>query len=236
VSHYSDDLSDVLRELHSFILSEESLETTLKRVVELSARVVPNSEAGVLLMEGGRPASTAVTSDLVEQLDSKQRELDDGPCLTALRTGEVVHIEDMASEERWPEFARTALDKGVKSMLCFPLAVREETLGALNLFSSADDFSTESFDLGSMFAAQSAVSIHNSQLYVNSVKLTEQLNEALASRAVIDQAKGILMEREGLDADSAFEMLRRASQNLNLKVRDIAVQIVDQTHAQGSSN
>jgi GAF domain-containing protein len=232
VNQYSDGLSEVLLELSSFILSEENLSTTLQRVVELSTRIVTDSEAGVLLMENGRPSSTAVSSDLVNELDDMQRQLGDGPCLTAIRGGDVVKAPDMTDEQRWPEFAKAALDRGVQSMTCFPLVVRDSSLGALNFFSASKDaFQNERFEIGGMFAAQAAVSIHNSQLYLNSVKLAEQLKEALESRAVIDQAKGILMEREGLDPDAAFGMLRSASQNLNLKLRDIAHQIVDQRSA-----
>jgi GAF domain-containing protein len=235
MSNYNDDLSDVLLELSSFILSEENLSTTLQRVVELSTRIAPDSEAGVLLIENGHLTSTAVSAPMVEELDDLQRQLGDGPCMTSIRTAEVVRAPDMSEEKRWPEFARGALNLGVHSMVCFPLVVKDAALGALNFFSTKKDaFVKERFDVGAMFAAQAAVSIHNSQLYLNSVKLTVQLQEALESRAVIDQAKGILMEREGLDADAAFSMLRSASQNLNVKVRDIAHQIVDGSSADGS--
>jgi GAF domain-containing protein len=227
VNDYVDEFPTVLRELSSLILSEENLQTTLQRVVELSAQVVPGSAAGVLLTEDGRTYSTAVTSDVATDLHAIQQEIGDGPCLTAMRTRKVIHIADMTEETRWPEFTTAALDRGIKAMLCFPLVVRNESLGALNLFSEHNStFVEEVFDVGAMFAAQASVSIHNSQLYLSSVKLTDQLKEALESRAVIDQAKGILMEREGLSPDAAFEMLRKASQNLNVKVRDIAAQIV----------
>jgi AmiR/NasT family two-component response regulator len=115
--------------------------------------------------------------------------------------------------------------------------VNGESEGSLNLYcSTTDGFDAHDQENAQMFADQAAVALHNTLLYVKSVKLAEQLQEALGSRAIIDQAKGVLMERERVGADEAFAMLRDASQRLNIKVRDIAQKIVDRSQPNGEKS
>ena len=233
----SDEASKVLYELSSLILSEEALQTTLKRVVDLTGRVLPTANAGVTLLQKGKLLTTATTARLVDTVDEIQYRLGEGPCLQAMDTHQVVEAPDLDTDDRWPTFKDQAAAHGVHGALAFPLEVAGESLGGLNIyFAKVGAFDAARMGLARMFAQQAAISIYNSRLFSDSVKLGQQLEEALVSRAVIDQAKGILMERENVDPDQAFEMLRRASQELNLKVRDIAHQIVDGFKAQEDTN
>jgi GAF domain-containing protein len=224
-----EDFASAIRDLAGFLLTEEDPDTTIGRVVEIARRIVPGSEAGIVLLDGDVPTSVAATSERVVQLQDLQRTLSEGPSLDALKERAVVSVVDTGAEQRWGRFMTAAKDLGIASILCFPLVTLNEPFGVLSFFSeSSDAFDEAVFSSGAMMAAQAAVAIHNSQLYLKSVQLAAQLSEALESRAVIDQAKGILMEREGIGADAAFGLLRQASQNVNVKVRDIAQQMVDQ--------
>jgi GAF domain-containing protein len=224
---YSRELSEVLTDLSRLILSEEIIETTMQRVATLASRAIPQAQAGVTLVEKGWPSTAAATSDLVRDLDEKQYETGEGPCLEAIKTHTRVHALDMSAEERWPGFVNRARELGVVAAMGIPLMVGDESEGCLNLYFTTDAFDERDLDNAKMFAQQAAVALHNSMLYEKSVKLAAQLQEALGSRAVIDQAKGVLMERERIGADQAFDLLREASQKLNIKVRDIAQKIVD---------
>ena len=227
---YGDGLNSALAELSGLILSEENLDKTLQRVASLASRVTPRAAAGVTLIEGKRFRTAASTQELVDQIDAVQYETGEGPCMYAMEIKQVVHIQSVAEDDRWEPHRKAALARGVSSVLGVPLLAREQVLGCLNLYCiDGKGFEDVEIESAEMFAHQAGVALHNSQLYLTSVRLAEQLQEALGSRAVIDQAKGILMERERVGADEAFEMLRQASQNLNIKVREIAQKLVDET-------
>jgi len=155
-----------------------------------------------------------------QRLDELQAELGDGPCLTAVWERETVHIPDMATEDRWPRFAAAATEAGVGAMLCFQLFVHGDNLGALNLYApTAHAFTDESQAIGLVvFAAHAAVALAAAQH-------EQHLHTALAHRDIIGQAKGIVMERFHLDADQAFNLLSRLSQEENTKLHDVAGKI-----------
>lgn len=150
-----------------------------------------------------------------------QYEVDQGPCLDAIRHLEVFECGRLDREERWPAFSKRACaETGVTSMVAFRLFVDEDTMGALNLYSkAADAFDDESREIGAVFAAHAAVALA-------SARKEEQLEAALSSRDVIGQAKGLLMAREDITSEEAFAVLRKASQRLNVKLRDIADGVV----------
>ena len=151
------------------------------------------------------------------------RDLDAGPCLEAYRTGTPIRIQSMSEDARWPAFGQAALSRGIRSSLSLPLIVRGERLGALNLYSrSLAGFDDADEELGSLFAAQAAVAVANAQLYWSTYDLTLQLRAALVTRDLIGQAKGILMTRRGVTSDEAFDLLRVASQRLNIKLKEVA--------------
>jgi GAF domain-containing protein len=217
-----------LADLFSMLLAEENLDTTLRRVADLAVRTIPNCDAvGTTMLDNGGAHTQAATGGLVYEVDNYQYEIDEGPCLHAAMEQVIVEIPVMSEETRWPRFARHTAERGLQSSLSLPLSVRGEPLGALNLYSHTE----RAFDDGDretavMFAVQAAVALANSQTYEASVRLARQLEEALHSQPVIEQAKGILMGREGCDADQAFELLKTESQRSHRKLRDVAADIV----------
>jgi len=229
VTEPADGLYDAIADLSRILLAEESVETTLQRVADLATRTVPNcAGVGITVLERGRTETRAATSGIVFEVDSYQYEIDEGPCLTAVRDGQPHAVPDMTGPEAWPRWAKYTAARKFLSSLSLPMTVRDETLGALNLYANTPHaFGSAEHETASMFAAQAAVALANVRTYVASVELGRQLQEALVSRAVIEQAKGILMVRHQCDDDTAFETLRERSQRANRKLREIAREIVE---------
>lgn len=228
MSQYPDELWRSVADLSGLLLSEEDQETTLRRVADLAVRSIPDCDAvGVTLFRGGKATTRAATGGLAYEIDHFQYDIGEGPCLSAIHDQQMIEIEDMATEVRWPRFCRHAAERGTRSSLSFPLLVRGEALGALNLYARrAAAFSAADHDTGAMFATQAAVVVANSQTYGASVRLAAHLREALDSRAVIDQAMGILIARNGYSQDLAFAALRVTSQSENRKLHHVAQEIV----------
>ena len=195
---------------------------TLDAVTAAAVGAVPGAEhASISLVVRGKTVeSRAATDPLAERMDARQTELGQGPCLDAVWEQESVHIPNMAAESRWPRFTAAAVEAGIGAMLCFQLFVADAKLGALNLYASrAGAFDEEARFTGLMFATHAAVAI-------TGARQEETLSAALAHRDIIGQAKGIVMERFHLDAPRAFALLTRLSQTENIKLRDIATQLV----------
>ncbi len=195
---------------------------TLDAVTAAAVGAVPGAEhASISLVVRGKTVeSRAATDPLAERMDARQTELGQGPCLDAVWEQESVHIPDMAAESRWPRFTAAAVEAGIGAMLCFQLFVADAKLGALSLYASrAGAFDEEARFTGLMFATHAAVAI-------TGARQEETLSAALAHRDIIGQAKGIVMERFHLDAPRAFALLTRLSQTENIKLRDIATQLV----------
>jgi GAF domain-containing protein len=229
MADYPDRLTAGIAELSRLLVNEESLDDTLHRVAELACRNIEGADvAGVTLVRDGEPTTAVFTDPASPEIDSAQYETGVGPCLDAWRDQRVHRIDSTAEDERWPHFSQAAVEHGVQSTISFPLAVRSNGIGALNLYSKQRAaFSDEDEETGTLFAQQASVALANAQLYDSAYRLTQQLQEALTSRAVIDQAKGILMAQRGVGADEAFDILRTASQGQNRKLRDLAQELVD---------
>jgi GAF domain-containing protein len=150
-----------------------------------------------------------------------QEQFNEGPCLDAAVKDLVVRTEDFQTESRWPQYSRGVCDLGVRSSISFKLYTGERTAGALNVFSrSPHTFDADAEVIGSILAAHAAAAILAS-------RDSQQLQAALLSRDLIGQAKGILMERFTIDAIGAFEMLRKLSQQMNVRLAEIAQRVVD---------
>jgi GAF domain-containing protein len=207
------------------LLQEEhrDLEGTLQAVTASAVHVVPHvDECGISYVIGRRRVvPRAATADLPRLVDELQERVGQGPCLDAVWEHEVVRVDDVAGEDRWPDFAREAAALGAGSMLCFRLFVQGDRLGALNLYARTPHaLDEESEDVGRVLAAHAAVAIAGAEH-------EQDLRTALGSRDVIGQAKGILMERHRLTADQAFGVLARVSQELNRKLVDVAREVTD---------
>jgi GAF domain-containing protein len=229
MAEYPDHLSEGIAELSRLLVNEEAVDDTLQRVADLACRNLGGADvAGVTLLRDGKPTTAVYTDPTSPEVDSAQYETGVGPCLDAFRHQQVFRIESTTEDETWPEFSKACAEHGIMSTLSLPLGVRGNGIGALNLYSKKPEaFSEDDEQVGLMFAAQASVALANAQLYNSAYRLTQQLQEALISRAVIDQAKGILMARHGTGADEAFNVLRTTSQSENRKLRDLAQEMVD---------
>jgi GAF domain-containing protein len=225
------DVQRSLAELVGLLPAGETFEETLQRIVGLACQTVGACESAsvTMLANGDGPRTVVYTDDFSLQLDKLQYANDAGPCLEAARRGDApVEVRSMGTETRWGAYPQEAFALGARSSYSIPLAVGGRPTGALNLYARQDAaFTEESRATGLLFGAQAAVAIANAQVYDASRRLVEQMEEAMRSRAVIEQAKGILMAERGCDADTAFDLLRTASQRENVKLRDIAHRLVD---------
>ena len=222
-------MARVFAETARSMANEAGVHRTLERICQLAVATIPGCQyASVTLVAGRRVTAEGATDELAVAVDRIQYEAGEGPCLNAIDTHEVFQSNDLRTEERWPAFAqRAAAETGVRSMLCFRLFKRENTMGALNLFSKstgAFEGDEEAHEYGAVFAAHAAVALAGAQDRAN-------LDDALKTREVIGQAMGLLAGREGVSMDQASAMLRNGSQRLNIKLRDVAQQIVDRNTA-----
>ncbi|HEX2063175.1 MAG TPA: GAF and ANTAR domain-containing protein [Acidimicrobiales bacterium] len=235
MSDNSDALYESLAAMSRFFVGETTLKEALDRVADLACRAVPGADAvGITMMVDGRPRTTVFTDETAPKADSAQYETGRGPCLEAFRTQQVCRIDSLENDDRWPEFAEAAAAHGVRSTLSLPLVADRGSVGALNIYSRSEAAFTEDEErLGATFAAQASIVLANVQAYWEAYQLGENLAQAMKSRAAIEQAKGIIMATRGCDAEEAFQILVRASQRENRKLRDIAHQIVASTKQRG---
>jgi hypothetical protein len=215
-----DVMSRVARELQE---QHADVEGTLRAIAAGAVHTVPGAEeCGIsYVVARARVESRAWTSELPRSVDLLQNQIAEGPCLDAVWDQEIVRVDDVRGDDRWPAFTTRAADLGVGSMLCFQLFVERDRLGALNLYAaSAGAFDSESEDTGLVFASHAAVALAGAEHEHN-------LRAAMTNRDHIGQAKGILMERYKLTADQAFGVLARVSQELNRKLGDVAREVSD---------
>ena len=208
--------------------ANEALRDTLTRIAHATVRSVNADMAALTLLDmSGRPATVAFTDDAAPELDQAQYDSGRGPCLEAARTGTLVRVDSVDTERRWPEFATAARQLGISCGMSLPLAVDGEGIGALNLYARTPNaFNMSAEDFGQAFATEAALAIGMGVAYWEKATLAEQLQEAMDSRAQIEQAKGIIMASTGCSADEAFTMLREQSQAENVKLRDLAAALV----------
>ncbi|MEA2485494.1 MAG: hypothetical protein QOD46_605 [Actinomycetota bacterium] len=223
-----------LAALHGALLEDESLEAALERVAAISLRTLPGCDgAGVSLVEREKVTTAAATDETVKAVDSEQYRTGEGPCLEAIRKGTPFIVESMVEDDRWPEFGPRAASNGILSSLSMPLQLQDRTLGALNLYSrKLSGFSTEDEETATLFAREASVALANAHAFDQVRAAANQLEEGLKSSRMIGLAMGILVEREHCTEDEAFDMLRVISQNTNIKLRDVAQQLLDATKGQ----
>jgi len=217
-----DDLATRFGEVARTLQSEPDTDAMLDRLVAAAVSLVPGAEDGSISTVTGRTQVTSQhpSSGLPARIDAIQTEAGQGPCLDAAYVHQTVRVPDLRREERWPRFSPRAADAGAASMLCFQLYVEDDDLGALNLYSREPDaFGDESERIGLLFASHAAVA------FADARKL-DQLHRAVATRDLIGQAKGMLMERYTIGEDQAFLVLTRASQGSERKLRDVAEELV----------
>lgn len=218
-----------LEQLTGLLLDEAPLEALLTQLLELTSRAISSSVAVSVTVVGddGEYVTAASTSDDALAADAAQYELGQGPCVDSLRSGQVNHLR-ITEVERWATFRERALQLGFGSVLSVPLLSGEVAIGALNIFAADSDLLTEDdVLLARRIAAPAAATLANARAYRQATRLAGQLEIALANRSVIERAKGVLMATQKCSEDEAFGLMRLASQQRNIKVVDIAGQILD---------
>lgn len=219
-----------IAELARIDFARNSMQEILGQIAQLArAALTPDGEVSVTLL--GPTANTAAwTGPMAVELDRCQYESGKGPCVDAAAAGENLLISDIAVEQRWPLFGEAARDAGVASMLSLTLPVQDGITGALNVYSwKAGGFDETALELGRTFASYAAVAVGNAHLYNDASTQARQMREAMEHRAVIEQAKGIVMRDRRCTAEEAFDVLRELSNTTNRKMRDVAALLVAET-------
>lgn len=231
--------AEALGALTGFLISDSSVGDTLQRVVDIAARGVPPAAfVGITMLDDHEEVTTAVYSDVESpEIDERQYDTGRGPCLDAWRTRTVVRVDDTAGEgmDRYPEFARTCLDHGISSTYSVPLVAGDSSFGAMNLYArSPRAFTVDHESLMSDLGTAASIVLANAVAFWGAYDPGQVLEEAMQSRAVIEQAKGMLMARSAdLTADDAFDLLLRASRRENVKLREMALRIVERRPMSG---
>jgi GAF domain-containing protein len=230
-----DEVTDALAGLAGVLNEEAELGRVLQSVVDQAVRVIPGSDMvsiSVLPADSSQAVTQTQTlassSDRVVEIDAQQYAAGNGPCLEAARTGRIVRVDMEQALRRWPRFARDAQRAGVASYLSAPLSIDKRFAGSLNLYGEqVDSFGSIDEALVRLYTMAAAEAIANARRYAQARAEADNLRRALDSRAVIDQAIGVLMVQRGIGPQQAFDELSRTSQNTNTKLRDVAAQIID---------
>ena len=223
----SENAAQALEQLGRLALREHSMKSILQAVVDLAKTVLPGDpEASITLLVNDKPTTAVFTGQLALECDESQYGHGYGPCLHTASTGELTEIANMQAETRWRDYVQRAAARGALSSLSVPLPISEGVLGALNIYArEVNAFDEDSRSAAVRFAPYAGVAVANMYAYQDARNLADNLQKALDSRAIIDQAKGILMERHKVTAEQAFEVLVRISMQTNRKLRDIADQL-----------
>ena len=222
-----------MRELSRVVLVDRTLSEVLTDVTAIAARGIPGAEAtSITLLRADKAFTVAHFGDMALAADELQYEHGYGPCMDAGRGGVLLRVDDMRTEQRWPDYvAHVLTSTPVLSSLSIPLPYQGSSIGALNNYSTKPGAfaSPESLRAGTDVAEVIAVAVANADAHAQLFDQATNMRVAMESRAVIEQAKGVLMAQRHVDADQAFEILREASQRYNRKLRDIAFGIVEST-------
>jgi len=217
-------IAELVRDMHKLSSAEDNINTLIGSISSGAVNHVPGAQfAGVLLVKKKNDfESLGITDPVVEQLDQIQKQVGEGPCLEAAWEQPTVWMNNFLEEQRFPAFAKRAVaETSARSSLSFQLFTHEGAMGALNLFSEeVGAFSRESEEVGFVYATHAALALFRARQEM-------QFNSALASRDIIGQAKGMIMERFTVDAVQAFELLRKLSQDSNIPLADVARKLVE---------
>jgi GAF domain-containing protein len=222
------ELADRIAEVAEMLAADEVEDETLHRLTGLGAELVPGGTAAAVTIAMASGGLTFAASDRrLEKLHDLQFDGGQGPVVEALRHNEPRRVDDMAAESRWPAFCRAAAEAGFGSCLALPLRTDRQPAGAVVLYGDEPGaFRGAAHDVALLFAAQGGTAVRNASLYGACRRMADRLHAGLESRAVIEQAKGMLHAELGISPDQAFRLLSRHSQNTNQRVRKIAADLV----------
>ncbi|MGH3234603.1 MAG: GAF and ANTAR domain-containing protein [Streptosporangiaceae bacterium] len=221
-------LAERISQVARLLETDEDSDAALRRLTDLGVELVPGGTAVAVTVAADQQALTFAASDSrVDELHRLQVDAAQGPLVETLRHNEPRHVEDTASERRWPAFCQAAARVGFGSCLVLPLRTDRRPAGAIALYGREPNaFRGGSYDLAVLFAAQGGTALHNAALHRACLEMIRNLHTALESRAIIEQAKGILHAEYGVSPEEAFRLLSRMSRSTNRKVREIAAELV----------
>jgi len=226
-------LSETFVELTDTMVADFDVIDFLHVLTSRSVELLDVSAAGLLLADPrGELRVVAASSEAARLLELFQLQNDQGPCLDCFRSGQPVAAADLGADERWPRFAAAAGQAGFRAVQALPMRLRDQVIGALNLFRARPGaFDAEAVHVGQALADVATISLLHERSMRHSDTLNEQLQTALNSRVIIEQAKGKLAERLGIDVNQAFTLLRDQARNRNQRLSDLARAFVDGTQA-----
>jgi GAF domain-containing protein len=218
------DLAGALSQMSGLLLSRETVDTALELVTTLAATATAGTlGAAVTVVDEHGKRSKAASNSAVEQADALQYELDEGPCLTAWRTRELVRIDDTTTDGRWPRWNQAVSPLGVRSVLSAPLLVGEESIGAMKVYCERPmNYGPHDEQVMRLLAGQAAILLANSQSLAEARRLSRQLTDALASRDAIAQATGVLLAQGAAGRQDAFAILAATARESERPVEDVA--------------
>jgi len=224
-------LSETFVELTDTLVADFDVIDFLHVLTGRSATLLDVSAVGLLLADQrGELRVVAASSEAARLLELFQLQNDQGPCLDCFRSGQPVTATDLGTDQRWPRFAAAAGEAGFTAVQALPMRLREQVIGALNLFRAAPGpFDPASVRIGQALADVATIGLLHERSMRRSDTLNEQLQTALNSRVIIEQAKGKLAERLGIDVNQAFTLLRDQARNRNQRLSDLARAFVDGT-------
>jgi GAF domain-containing protein len=226
----ADELSLVFARMSGLLLSEETVTTALGLIGSLALDTVSGAcGAGVTLVDPrGHRRTSGATDPRVEEADRIQYELDEGPCLAAAAARQVVRVDDIEGDPRWPRWSARAAPLGLRAALSAPLVAGDEALGALKVYGeAAGSFDEQAERLLSMFAAQAAILVANVQSFERAHRVSEELRKTVRNRDLVSMAKGLLMARHGVDEDTAFALLVARSHEDGVPLLDVARTLIE---------
>jgi GAF domain-containing protein len=212
----------------ALLLDTDTLDEFLQALAQQALDLAPVAHGcGVTLERQGRPVTVSSAGASATELDEAQYGQDDGPCLQAMRTGLEVHVPDTLSETRWAAYPAYAAASGARSSLSLPIAPHSHTAGALNLYAPVPHaFAGRDLTALRLLAAQATGAIALAQRIADAQQFAADLQTALKSRTVIDQAMGVIMGQQRCTPEAAFNVLRAASQHRNVKLRDLCAELI----------
>jgi GAF domain-containing protein len=221
-------LTDLHESLASVVHADRELADVLTEITGIARRAMPSIEAAsVTLIRGDKPFTAGFDGQMALDADELQYERGYGPCMDAARAGQMLLVDDMRNEQRWPDYAHDAAAHGVLSSLSVPLPFQGATIGALNTYAGRPQFLDDNdVEIAEEVAAWVGVAVGNAEAAARTMEDPNHLRTAMMSRAVIEQAKGILMERHKIKGDEAYTILTHTSQRTNTMLRDVADELV----------
>jgi GAF domain-containing protein len=228
-------LANVYAELAKIVLGSQPLGALLRQVSELAVKAIPGiDEASVTLVERGRAQTVAFSGQLAATLDERQYEAGFGPCLDAAAYGQSIVVDTSKEDGIYADFARQARRQGVRYVVSVGMPALQGIGGGMNIYSSgaAGPIDDATVNTATMFAGHAAVTMFNAALYAGAREQVAQMKQAMASRAQIEQAKGVIMRERRCTAEEAFEVLAEMSSRSNRKLRDIALSVITDAGAQ----